>query len=133
MGVTAALAFLMFIALGIISIAGVDGLCCCDGLISNYRIIMSAAAAAAAAPSSDEKKVVYAPGSAGTGNQKLIGLLGGIAWASSAEYYKLLNEEMNGRLGKAHSARVIMNSLDLQPYLEALNNKDYNKVKALIG
>ncbi len=35
-----------------------------------------------AAEAVDEKKVV--------GKQKVIGLLGGVAWASSAEYYRFL-------------------------------------------
>ncbi len=43
---------------------------------------------------------------------KTIGLIGGIGWASSAEYYRLINELVTQRLGLAHSARIIMSSLD---------------------
>lgn len=43
---------------------------------------------------------------------KLIGLLGGMSWTSSAEYYRLLNEEVARRLGGLHSARVLLHSVD---------------------
>lgn len=44
--------------------------------------------------------------------EKTIGLLGGIGWASTAEYYRILNELINSRLGDAHSARIAMLSMD---------------------
>jgi aspartate racemase len=43
---------------------------------------------------------------------KTIGLLGGIGWASSAEYYRLLNEMAVARMGDAHSARLVMLSMN---------------------
>lgn len=43
---------------------------------------------------------------------KLIGLIGGLSWESSAAYYALLNREVQARLGGAHSARTLMLSLD---------------------
>ena len=30
---------------------------------------------------------------------KLIGLLGGMSWESTLEYYRIINQEMNARLG----------------------------------
>jgi len=45
---------------------------------------------------------------------KTIGLLGGMSWQSSAEYYRIINEEMNKQLGKNHSARILMYSFDFQ-------------------
>lgn len=44
--------------------------------------------------------------------QKTIGLIGGIGWASSAEYYRLINELTVERLGISHSAKILMLSLD---------------------
>ncbi|WP_215544690.1 aspartate/glutamate racemase family protein [Amycolatopsis sp. CA-230715] len=43
---------------------------------------------------------------------KVIGLLGGMSWESSAEYYRLLNELVRDRLGGLHSARCVLASLD---------------------
>lgn len=43
---------------------------------------------------------------------KTIGLLGGMSWESSAQYYAIINREMMTRLGRPHSARVLMMSLD---------------------
>jgi aspartate racemase len=43
---------------------------------------------------------------------KIIGMLGGMSWASSAEYYRLVNEGVRDRLGGVHSARCLMWSFD---------------------
>jgi len=41
-----------------------------------------------------------------------IGLVGGMSWESSAEYYKLLNLGVEERLGGLHSAKTVMASVD---------------------
>jgi aspartate racemase len=41
-----------------------------------------------------------------------IGMLGGMSWESSAEYYRLANELVRERLGELHSARVLLYSVD---------------------
>jgi aspartate racemase len=46
---------------------------------------------------------------------KRIGLLGGMSWESSAEYYRLVNEEVRDRLGGLHSADCVMRSVDFAP------------------
>jgi aspartate racemase len=43
---------------------------------------------------------------------KVIGLLGGMSWESSIEYYKIVNERVRERLGGFHSAHCVMYSLD---------------------
>ena len=43
---------------------------------------------------------------------KTIGLIGGMSWESSAEYYRIVNQEMQKRLGGVHSARSLMWSVD---------------------
>jgi aspartate racemase len=45
---------------------------------------------------------------------KIIGLIGGMSWQSSAEYYRIINEEVRTRLGGQHSARILMYSVDFQ-------------------
>jgi aspartate racemase len=43
---------------------------------------------------------------------KKIGLLGGMSWESSLEYYRLINEAVREKLGGAHSANSLMYSFD---------------------
>ena len=43
---------------------------------------------------------------------KTIGLIGGMSWESSLEYYRIINEEVKDRLGGFHSAKCIMYSFD---------------------
>ncbi|WP_410654255.1 aspartate/glutamate racemase family protein [Amycolatopsis sp. lyj-112] len=43
---------------------------------------------------------------------KVIGLLGGMSWESSAEYYRLVNERVRELLGGYHSARTVLCSVD---------------------
>jgi aspartate racemase len=53
--------------------------------------------------------------------QKVIGLLGGMSWESSAEYYRLINEGVRDRLGSLHSARCLLWSFDFAE-IEALQH-----------
>jgi len=64
--------------------------------------------------------------------QKVCGIVGGIAYPSSLKYYRLFNEEIGKRLGKLHSSKILMNSLDLEEYVILLRANDYEKVKILI-
>ena len=43
---------------------------------------------------------------------KTIGLIGGMSWESSSEYYRIINETVRERLGGLHSAECIMYSAD---------------------
>jgi aspartate racemase len=46
---------------------------------------------------------------------KTIGIIGGMSWESSAEYYRLINEQVKAQFGAAHSAELLMYSLDFEP------------------
>ncbi len=43
---------------------------------------------------------------------KTIGLVGGLSWYSTLEYYRVINEEVQRRLGGHSSARIALQSLD---------------------
>lgn len=43
---------------------------------------------------------------------KTIGLIGGMSWESSIEYYRIINETTRTKLGGLHSARSVMVSVD---------------------
>lgn len=53
---------------------------------------------------------------------KTIGLIGGMSWESSAEYYRILNEKVKQELGGLHSAKCILFSVDFGE-IEALQAK----------
>ncbi len=43
---------------------------------------------------------------------KTIGLIGGMSWESSLEYYRIINETVKARLGALHSAKSLMYTVD---------------------
>jgi aspartate racemase len=45
---------------------------------------------------------------------KTIGLIGGMSWESSTEYYRIINQTVQERLGGLHSAQCILFSFDFQ-------------------
>ncbi len=53
--------------------------------------------------------------------QKIIGLIGGMSWESSAEYYRIINELVQDRLGGLRSAKCLMWSFDFGE-IEALQH-----------
>jgi aspartate racemase len=54
---------------------------------------------------------------------KTIGLIGGMSWESSAEYYRIINQAVKERLGGHHSARLVMYSVDFEE-IEELQHRD---------
>ena len=47
---------------------------------------------------------------------KTLGLIGGTSWVSTAEYYRIINQQINQRLGRRHSARLILYSIDFEEF-----------------
>jgi len=45
---------------------------------------------------------------------KTIGMIGGMSWESSLEYYRIVNEAVRERLGGFHSAKCVMYSVDFE-------------------
>ena len=43
---------------------------------------------------------------------KTIGLIGGMSWESSIEYYRIINETVKEQLSGLHSAKCVMHSVD---------------------
>ena len=46
---------------------------------------------------------------------KALGLIGGMTWHSTADYYRLINQGVWERLGGSHSAEILMRSVDFDP------------------
>jgi aspartate racemase len=45
-------------------------------------------------------------------NLKTIGLIGGMSWESTLDYYKIINETVKAELGSLHSAKCLMYTVD---------------------
>ncbi len=58
----------------------------------------------------------------------VIGLIGGMSWESSAEYYRIINREMQKRLGGVHSARSLMWSVDFGEVESLQHLGDWDKL-----
>lgn len=53
---------------------------------------------------------------------KTIGLIGGMSWESSVEYYRIINETVKAKLGGLHSAKCVLYSVDFAE-IEALQHQ----------
>ncbi|WP_136658230.1 aspartate/glutamate racemase family protein [Nitratireductor sp. XY-223] len=56
---------------------------------------------------------------------RLIGLIGGMSWESTALYYRLMNEEVKRRLGGLRSARILMHSVDFHEIEQRQHSGDW--------
>ena len=56
---------------------------------------------------------------------KTNGLIGGMSWESTAEYYRIINEQVARRLGELHSGRILLLSLDFQPIVQYQRDGDW--------
>jgi len=54
---------------------------------------------------------------------KTIGLLGGMSWESTADYYRAINEGVKQKLGGLHSAKIVMYSVDFAE-IEYMQSKE---------
>ena len=63
---------------------------------------------------------------------KTIGLIGGMSWESSAEYYRIINEEVKARLGGLHSAQSLMYSVDFAEIEELQRGGDWDRATEMM-
>ena len=64
---------------------------------------------------------------------KTLGLIGGISWLSTVEYYRLLNEGVNARLGGLNAAKCIIHSLNFADVAEINKTQDWDAALELLG
>jgi aspartate racemase len=62
-----------------------------------------------------------------------IGLVGGMSWESSLEYYRLLNQRVEERLGGLHSARLVLSSVEFAELTELQEAERWDDVAELLG
>jgi aspartate racemase len=63
---------------------------------------------------------------------KTIGLLGGMSWESTTEYYKIINEHVAGQLGGFHSAKIIMYSYDFHELEKNMKEEAWENCTSLL-
>ena len=63
---------------------------------------------------------------------KTIGIIGGLAWQSSAELYRMINELVNKKLGGQHSCKCVMYSVDLDPILILRDEENWDELANII-
>jgi aspartate racemase len=64
---------------------------------------------------------------------KTIGVLGGMSWESSLEWYRLANERVRERMGGHHSARIILDSLDFAEIEELQAHDDWDAAATVLA
>ncbi|WP_291952648.1 amino acid racemase [Campylobacter sp.] len=63
---------------------------------------------------------------------KTIGLIGGMSYESTLSYYKIINKIINEKLGKLHSAQIILSSLDFEEVVKCQRNNDWQKANEIL-
>src|SRR5262245_18513817 len=64
---------------------------------------------------------------------RTIGLIGGMSWQSSRIYYDRINQMVADRLGGAHSAKIILNSMDFAPLAQMQSDGRWREAGAMLA
>ncbi|RLI73013.1 aspartate racemase [Archaeoglobales archaeon] len=64
---------------------------------------------------------------------KTIGLLGGMSWESTLEYYRIINELTAKKLGKLHSAKYILYSFDFEEIVEKQREGKWDELAEMLA
>ena len=63
---------------------------------------------------------------------KTIGLIGGMSWESSLEYYRIINEQVKEKLGGLHSAKSLMYSLNFAQIEKLQHQGKWHKLTSVM-
>lgn len=64
---------------------------------------------------------------------KTIGLIGGMSWESTADYYRYINQGVNRRLGGLHSAKCMLYSCDFEEVVRLQKAGAWGEAAALLA
>jgi aspartate racemase len=64
---------------------------------------------------------------------KVIGLIGGMSWNSTMEYYRIINESFARRLGGLHSAHLVLYNLDFDKIQEAQHKGHWDETASILA
>jgi len=59
---------------------------------------------------------------------KLLGLIGGMSWESTIEYYKIINELVKEKLGKWNSTELLLYSVNFEKIYNLQQQNNWNKI-----
>lgn len=63
---------------------------------------------------------------------KTIGLIGGMSYESTIEYYRLINEMINKHLGSLHSAKMLIESYDFEDIEKQQSEENWNSLTEIL-
>ncbi len=64
---------------------------------------------------------------------RTLGLIGGMTWHSTVDYYKLINRGVEDRLGGTHSAKILLYSVDFSPVEHMQNRGEWGALGRLMA
>lgn len=64
---------------------------------------------------------------------KTLGLIGGMTWFSTIEYYRIINQEVAKRLGALHSAKLVLRTVDFDEFKQLLDLDDRSGMVAMLS
>lgn len=63
---------------------------------------------------------------------RIVGLMGGMSWQTTALYYKEINQHVCAKLGGLHSANLLLRSLDYATIAKMVSSKDFDGMTELV-
>jgi aspartate racemase len=63
---------------------------------------------------------------------KTIGIIGGLTWLSTADYYRLINQQINEKLGGVEAGKIILYSVNFAEIKVLTENDDWDGIAAIM-
>jgi aspartate racemase len=64
---------------------------------------------------------------------KTLGLIGGLSWFSTAEYYRIINQLTNERLGDSNSAKLFLYSINFNEFKTLQEDGDWQQIEIMLS
>jgi aspartate racemase len=61
---------------------------------------------------------------------KTLGMIGGLSWESTVEYYRKLNQQVSQRLGDWHTPPLLLDSVEFYPMFQWEQTQQWDKIQA---
>ncbi|QJD78174.1 aspartate/glutamate racemase family protein [Spirosoma rhododendri] len=64
---------------------------------------------------------------------KTLGLIGGLSWYATSVYYTMLNQLTNQRLGKSHSSKLLLSSVDFEEFRLLQEAGEWDAIESMLS